>query len=167
MFGPGNNTDAFTCGALPASCACRHSVIVTTAAFVIAYTGVDGSGERPPLPEDVLMTCAGSPRAPIPGPNALMPWMTPHTFTAVAQPQSVRPYSHIAPSAPEPTPALLHSTCTAPNALMARSCSACTDAKSVTSVSTPSTSAPVDRIASTASSSTGASTSASTTRMPS
>src|SRR4051812_18173061 len=116
MFGPGNSTDAFTCGALPASCACRHSVIVTTAAFVIAYTGVDGGGDSPPLPDDVLITCAGSPRATIPGTNALMPWMTPHTLTAVAPLPSLRPQSPTPPPAPPPTPPLLHSTRTPPHA---------------------------------------------------
>src|SRR4051812_20572726 len=150
MFGPGNSTDAFTCGAFPASCACRHSVIVTTAAFVIAYTGVEGSGESPPLPDDVLITCAGSPCATSVGTKALMPWITPHTFTAVAHPQSVSPYSHIAPSGPEPTPALLHRTWTLPNASIVRAWSAWTDSNSVTSVMTPSASAPVDRIVSTA-----------------
>jgi len=54
MCGPGNSTDVETF--VSASCPYRHSVIVTTAAFVAAYCGVDGRGDTPPLPLDVLTT---------------------------------------------------------------------------------------------------------------
>ena len=43
-----------------------------------------------------------------------MPWKTPHTLTANAHFQSFGSCSHMRPSAPEPTPALLHRTWTAP-----------------------------------------------------
>ena len=81
--------------------------------------------------------------ASITGTNALMPWMTPHTLTASAHSQSRSSCSHIAPSAPAPMPALLQTTCTAPNAASAASRS-CADrlVRSVTSVGTPMTSSP-------------------------
>ena len=66
-----------------------------------------------------------------------------------------------------PTPALLQSTCTAPNASKARSASASTLCGFETSVSTASSSAPVSRSEAAVASRASRSTSARTTRMPS
>src|SRR5918997_6576775 len=129
--------------------------------------GVPGSGAMPPLPDDVLTTWPSSPPASIAGTKALMPWITPQTFTSSAQRQSLSVWSHIRPSAPAPTPALLHRTWTAPWASSVASRSASTEAKSATSVTTPATSNPSSRRAATVASRTGASTSASITFMPS
>ena len=114
--------------------------MVTTAALVAAYCGVDGNGDIPPLPLEVLTTCPGSPWASIDGTNALMPWITPQTLTPIAHSQSRSSCSQIGPSAPAPMPALLHSTCTAPYLSIAASRSAHTESKIDTSVGTPITS---------------------------
>lgn len=68
----------------------------------------------PPLPDEVLTMWPGSPPSNMAGTNALTPWIMPHRLTLRPQPQSFSVCSHIFPSAPAPTPALLHSTCTAP-----------------------------------------------------
>ena len=65
-----------------------------------------------------------------------------------------------------PTPALLHSTCTAPKASIVAAASASTSGSCETSVGTPITSCPSARSAATAASSGSARTSAATTRMP-
>ena len=62
----------------------------------------------------MFTTWPGSPLATIPGTNALMPWMTPHTLTSKPHFQSASSWSQMNPSAPEPTPALLQSTWTPP-----------------------------------------------------
>ena len=49
-----------------------------------------------------------------------MPFTTPITFTSSDQRQSLTWCSQIWPSDPDPMPALLHTTCTAPNALERR-----------------------------------------------
>src|SRR3954452_10686241 len=108
--------------------------MVTTAALVTAYTEAVGSGAMPPSPEEVLTMCPGVPAASIRGTKAWMPWNTPQTLTAKAHFQSLGSCSHIRPSAPEPTPALLHSTCTAPKAVYAASASRCTLSRLETSV---------------------------------
>src|ERR1035437_4277787 len=102
--------------------------MVTTAAFVAAYCGVLDSGDTPPFPEVVLTIQPSSPLATMVGTNALMPWITPQTFTASAHAQSLRSCSHMGPSAPAPMPALLHTTCTAPNASRVASRNASTEA---------------------------------------
>jgi hypothetical protein len=76
--------------------------------------GVPASGATPPLPDDVLTTWPSSPPASMAGTKALMPWMTPHTLTPRAHAQSLTVWSHMRPSAPAPTPALLHRRWTAP-----------------------------------------------------
>src|SRR3954447_23373676 len=114
MCGPGNSTEAPTDAPSSCSWARRHSVSVTTAPLVTAYCGVLGRATMPPLPDDVLTTWHSSPWASIVGTKALIPWITPHTFTANAHDQSLSSCSHRRPSAPAPMPALLHTTWTAP-----------------------------------------------------
>src|SRR5213078_5147765 len=140
MCGPGKSTDADSF--VPSSWPYRHSVSVITAALVAAYCGVGGSGAMPPLPLEVLTTWPSSSCASITGTNALMPWMTPQTLTASAHSQSRASCSHIGPSAEGPMPALLQTTCTAPNAANVASRSAATDSQVETSVGTPMTSSP-------------------------
>ncbi len=60
-FGPGNSTDARTVDSARTRCAYNDSVIVTTAAFVVAYTAVSPNGTTPPLPDDVFTTWPVSP----------------------------------------------------------------------------------------------------------
>ena len=74
-----------------------------------------------------------------------MPLIAPITFTSSDQRQSLTWCSHICPSDAEPTPALLHSTSTAPNASSVASRNASSDESSVTSVTTPMTSRPWSR----------------------
>ena len=66
-----------------------------------------------------------------------MPLTTPITFTSSDQRQSLTWCSQIWPSDPDPMPALLHTTCTAPNASSVASRNASTDSSDVTSVTTP------------------------------
>src|ERR1700751_4707246 len=100
------------------------------------------SGVKPPFPDVVLTTAPSTSCASMVGTNALTPLMTPMTLTSNDQRQSLTWCSQNCPSDPEPMPALLHNTCTAPYASSVRSRSASTDARSVTSVTTPSTSCP-------------------------
>ena len=116
MCGPGKSTEAPIGTPSAFRWAYRDSVIVTTADLVTAYTEAVGSGAMPPSPDEVLTIRPGSPPAIMRGTKAWMPWKTPHTLTAKAHFQSLTSCSHMRPSAPEPTPALLHSTCTAPKA---------------------------------------------------
>ena len=58
--------------------------------------------------------CPSSPPATMAGTKALMPWITPKRLTPMAQRQSLSSCSHMAPSAPAPMPALLHTRWTAP-----------------------------------------------------
>ena len=71
---------------------------------------------NPPLPDVVFTTAPSVSWASMVGRNALMPLTAPITFTSSDQRQSLTWCSHICPSDAEPTPALLHSTSTAPNA---------------------------------------------------
>jgi hypothetical protein len=66
-----------------------------------------------PSGDDVLITTPSSPDASIRGTNAWMPWATPNTLTPKVQRQSLGVDSHTSPPG-GPTPALLHSTWTAP-----------------------------------------------------
>ena len=100
------------------------------------------------------------------GMNALTPFMTPSRFTPSTQSHSPGGHSHSGPCGP-PTPALLQTTCTAPNAESAASRSASTAARSDTSVTTGSTDAPAPASSAAAFASAGSSTSAMTTCMPS
>ena len=99
------------------------------------------------------------------GPNTVTPWATPKTFTPTIHSHSSGVVSSIRP--PGDTPALLHTTCTAPYADSVCDARSCTAAGSLTSQSTPSTSAPSasSRVADSAS--TSSSTSAITTCIPS
>ena len=57
------------------------SVMQLTAALLEAYRPADGTGAKPPSPEDVLTTCPGSPDSSILGTNAMIPLATPNTLT--------------------------------------------------------------------------------------
>ena len=76
------------------------------------------------------------------GNGGFTPLITPITFTSSDQRQSFTWWSQNWPSEAEPIPALLHTTCTAPNASSVASRNASTEARSVTSVTTPITSRP-------------------------
>src|SRR5436190_21218689 len=100
---PGERVDGYSNDApifAPTSCSCsqRHSVIVVTAAFVVAYTALLISGVNPPFPDVVLTTWPSSPEASIVGTNALMPLTTPITLTSSDQRQSLTWCSQIWPS---------------------------------------------------------------------
>src|SRR5437764_2457488 len=101
---------------------------------------VSPNGASPPLLDDVLTMCPSSPFASMIGTNARMPLMTPQTLTPMHHAQSFISCSQIQPSPPEPTPALLHSTCTVPYASTAFAANSSTDDGSETSVRTPMTS---------------------------
>ena len=84
-----------------------------TAHFVAAYTEACGIGAIGPSGDEVLITMPGSPDASMRGTNACTPWATPNTLTLNVHFQSFGVESHTNPPG-GPTPALLHSTCTAP-----------------------------------------------------
>ena len=88
-----------------------------------------------PTIEDVFTTCP-SPCSIIRGTNARIPWITPQRFTPSTQAQSSVRNFHERPKVL--TPALLHSTCTAPKRSKEASASAWTEASSETSVGTAS-----------------------------
>ena len=67
-----------------------------------------------PAMDAVLTMCPSLPPASMRGRNARTPWMTPHRFTLMTHCQSARVCSCTAPMTA--TPALLQSTCAAPNA---------------------------------------------------
>src|SRR5215471_10628315 len=121
---------------------------------------------RMPADEAVLTTWP-SPCSIILGTNARMPWATPSRLTSTIQRQ--RSAGTVQVSPPVPTPALLHTTWAVPNRSNVAAARASTAASSRTSVGTASTlSAPIRPPSSAAAaSSTGRSTSAMTTRMPS
>ena len=76
------------------------------------------------------------------GTKALIPLITPMTFTSSDQRQSLTWCSQKWPSEPDPIPALLQTTWTAPKASRVASRKASTDSSEVTSVTTPMTSRP-------------------------
>ena len=84
-----------------------------TAHLVAAYTDACGIGAMGPSGDEVLMTIPSSPPASMRGTNAWMPWATPKTLTPNVHFQSLGVESHTSPPG-GPTPALLHSTWTAP-----------------------------------------------------
>ena len=100
------------------------------------------SGVNPPLPDVVFTTWPSVSWASMVGTKALIPLTTPMTLTSSDQRQSFTWCSQKWPSEPEPMPALLHTTCTAPYASRVASRSASTDSRDVTSVTTPVTSRP-------------------------
>src|SRR5881409_2312465 len=102
------------------SCASRHSVTVVTADFVAAYTDACGMGEIGPSGDDVLITTPSSPDASMRGTNSTIPLATPNTLTPKVHRQSLGVVSQTLADG-GPTPALLHSTWTAPYALKAAS----------------------------------------------
>src|SRR5919202_6367418 len=85
----------------------------------------------------VLTMCASCPCANISGTKTCIPWITPQRLTPRIQAQSASLTSQIAPLTP--TPALLKSRCTPPNAAMVFSASVATSAARDTSVGTAST----------------------------
>src|SRR4051794_23611841 len=85
----GESSDAPTLASISRSCPHRHSVMVVTAAFVVAYTALLMSGVKPPLPDVVLTTWHSSPLASSVGTNALMPLTTPITLTSSDHRQSL------------------------------------------------------------------------------
>src|SRR4051794_38742647 len=103
----GSINDAFTFDPIAVSCPQRHSVIVVTAALVVAYTALFESGANVPFDDDVFITWPSS-CASNTGTNALMPLITPKTLTSTAQRQSFTWWSHNAPSEPDGIAALLH-----------------------------------------------------------
>ncbi len=164
---PGQSTLTRTGEAAISRSRASTSERATTACLVATY-GPISAGERSPAIDAVFTTCP-SPCATIPGTNARTPWMTPHRLTPSVHSQSAALSVHIGP-APPPTPALLHTTCTAPKRSTARAASASTEAPSATSVRTASTPARAPSMASIApavSASAASSTSASTTLIPS
>jgi hypothetical protein len=86
-----------------------------TAHLVAAYTEACGMGAMGPSGDDVLMTRPSSPASIIRGTKACTPWATPKTLTPKVHRQSLGVVSHTSPPG-GPTPALLHSTWTAPKA---------------------------------------------------
>src|SRR5215472_13572711 len=117
-----------------------------------------------PAIEAVLTTWPGWRWAIIRGTNASMPWITPHRLTPITHSQSW----WVADSSPPctVTPALLHSTWTAPHCEKARSARACTSARRVTSVRALMASPPTPLTAATVPSMPASSTSATTMRAP-
>src|SRR5262249_59532455 len=111
----GSISDAFTFDPIARNWPHRHSVMVVTAALVVAYTALFESGAKVPLDDDVFITWPSSCSSRT-GTNVLIPWMTPKTLTSTAQRQSFTWCSHSAPSEPDGIAALLHTRCTAPNA---------------------------------------------------
>ncbi len=66
-----------------------------------------------PAIDTVFTTCPSVPAASMRGTNARTPWTMPMTLTPSVHSKSASVHSHIRP--PWNTPALLHSTWTAPN----------------------------------------------------
>src|SRR5437588_3284479 len=135
---PGHSTETLTCGAIIASSWCKVSERPTTACLLALYGPMKGAATRPATDAVFTMCPSGWPISR--GANVRTPWITPQRLTPITHSHVVSGTSHDNP--PPPTPALLHTTCTAPNRDIAASASACTCAGSVTSVTTPSTSAP-------------------------
>src|SRR6185436_20756915 len=111
----GSRSDACTGESCVRSWPHRHSVIVVTAALVVAYTVLFDSGAKVPFDDDVFMTWPSSCSSST-GTKVLIPLITPKTLTSTAQRQSFTWCSHSAPSEPDGIAALLHTRCTAPNA---------------------------------------------------
>ena len=130
----GSSSDTWIGEPADRSCPHRHSVIVVTAAFVVAYTALLESGANVPFDDDVFITWPGSPCSSSTGTNVLMPLITPNTLTSTAQRQSFTWCCHSAPSEPDGIPALLHTRCTAPNCSRVASRRCSTDSSSDTSV---------------------------------
>ena len=91
----------------------------------------------PPLPDDVFTMWPSSPCSSMRGTNALIPHAMPSTLTSTHQRQSFGSYSQSCVWPPGPMPALLHSTCTAPNSSTVSSARCSTDSGFVTSVTQP------------------------------
>src|SRR5215207_7171642 len=163
----GYSSDAPTLAPTSRSWPQRHSVIVVTAAFVVAYTALLISGVKPPLPDVVLTTWHSSPLARSVGTKASIPFTTPMTLTSSDHRQSLTWCSQIWPSDPEPMPALLHTRWTAPKASSVASRNASTDSSDVTSVTTPITSRPSSRSSAVVCSTSAGTTSATTAFIPS
>ena len=84
----------------------------SAAYFVTAYPPAPGVANSPAT-DTVLTMCPSVSCSIMRGTNSWMPCSTPHTFTPSSQAKSSSPRVHMWP--PWKTPALLHSTCTAPN----------------------------------------------------
>src|SRR4051794_19522964 len=112
----GYSNDAPTFAPIWRSCPHRHSVIVTTAAFVVAYTALLIKGVKPPFPDVVFTMWPSVSWASNVGTKELMPFTTPITLTSSDHRQSLTWCSQMGPSEPDPMPALLHTTWTAPYA---------------------------------------------------
>ena len=87
------------------------SLRATTPTLATLYGAMVGMANRPAI-DAVLTTCPGSPEASMRGTNALTPWITPQRSTPITHCQSSSDCSQAAPRVT--TPALLHTTCTAP-----------------------------------------------------
>src|SRR6185436_2113907 len=118
-----------------------------------------------PAIDAVLTMCPGTCWAIIRGTNVSMPWITPQRLTPTAHSQS----RWVADSSPpqRATPALLHSTWTAPISANARSASAWTCSSRLTSVLTATAALPARATSATVSAIPASSRSATTTRAPS
>ena len=117
---------------------CSVSVSAVTACLDTPYG--PSVPANTPKTDEVLTRCPASCSSST-GMNARTPFMTPSRFTPSTQSHSPGGHSHSGPCGP-PTPALLHTTCTAPNADRAASRSAPTAARSATSVTTDRTARP-------------------------
>ena len=93
------------------------SLMATTANLLALYGPMNGAATSPA--SDAVFTMWPSPWASSMGRNTRMPWMTPHRLTPSTHSQSAVVRSCISP--PPPTPALLQTTWTAPNASIAAS----------------------------------------------
>src|SRR5258708_294328 len=101
------------------------------------------------------------------GTNDRTPCTTPQKFTPTTHCQSARLASQTEAPLVSATPALLHTTCTAPNVSSVVSANRWTSSARDTSQRTPTTSAPPERKRCSATASTPSSTSARTTFIPS
>ncbi len=87
-----------------------------------------------PAMDAVFTTCPGCFWATMRGTKASTPWITPQRLTPIAHSQSLWVTASRPPQ--RATPALLQTTCTAPNSVNARSARACTSVRRLTSVFT-------------------------------
>ena len=136
---PGQSTETPTC-VTPRDFRLKCSVSVSAATACLDTPYGPRIPANTPKTDEVFTRCPASCSRST-GMNARTPFMTPSRFTPSTQSHSPGGHSHSGPCDP-PTPALLQTTCTAPNADSAASRSASTAARSDTSVTTGSTDAP-------------------------
>ena len=123
-----------------------------------------GTDSRPAT-EAVLTTWQSASCRSMMGRNTRTPWITPQTLTPSTHSQSATVFSHTTP--PGPTPALLHSRCTAPKVASVFSASRSMSCARDTSVRMPITGTPALRNSVSTLRRASSSMSASTSFMPS